>query len=87
MFEIIYADDWDKYFKKMNKELQIKIWKKIQQLKELEGIRHLKKGLPYFVVETNQYRITFKQENNKRIIYFAGNHKQYEKWYLSLMKG
>ena len=28
----------------------------------------------------------YKKEENKRIIYFAGSHKQYEKWYLSLMK-
>lgn len=86
MYELDYADDWDKYFKKMNKDVQIKIWKKIEQLKEIDKIRHMKLGLPYFVVETNQYRISFKQQGNKRIIYFTGNHKQYEKWYLSLMK-
>jgi hypothetical protein len=86
MYKLDYVNDWDKYFKKMNKELQLKIWKKTQQLTKLEQPRHMKLGLPYFVVETNQYRITFKQENKKRMIYFVGNHKQYEKWYLSLMK-
>jgi len=55
--------------------------KKIQQLKTLAKARHLKKGLPYFVVETGQYRICFKEEGNLRTIHFAGNHKQYQKWY------
>jgi len=86
MYELDYKDDWDKYFKKMNKEMQLKIWKKIEQLKELESARHLKLGLPFFVVETNQYRITFRQIGNTRTIWFAGNHKQYEKWYLNLIK-
>jgi len=86
MYEITYSEGWDDYFKKMNQDLQTKIWKKIQQLKELEGIRHLKKGLPYFVVEIGQNRICFKEENNVRRIDFAGNHKQYEKWYMSLMQ-
>jgi len=86
MYELEYKEDWDKYFKKMNKELQIKIWKKIQQLKELESARHLKLGLPFFVVETSQYRITFRQIGKTRTVWFAGNHKQYEKWYLSLMR-
>ena len=86
MHELAYSEGWDEHFKKMNQDVQRKIWKKIQQLKELEGIRHLKKGLPYFVAEVGQYRICFKQENNIRRIDFAGNHKQYEKWYLSLMK-
>ena len=79
MYELDYKEDWDKYFKKMNKEMQTKIWKKIQKLKELESARHLKLGLPFFVVETNQYRITFKQIEGVRTIWFVGNHKQYEK--------
>lgn len=86
MYELDFKEDWDKYFRKMNKELQTKIWKKIQQLQKLESARHLKSGLPFFVVETSQYRITFRQVGNRRTIWFAGNHKQYEKWYLSLMK-
>ena len=86
MYELAYADDWDKYFKKMNKDIQRKIWKQIQQIKHLEKAKHLKHGLPFFIVETTQYRLDYKKEENKRIIYFVGSHKQYEKWYLNLMK-
>ena len=85
MFELSFSEDWDKFFKKMDKESREKIWKKIQQLKELQTARHLKKGLPYFVLETGQYRICFIEKQNKRTIAFAGNHKQYEKWYSKLM--
>ena len=81
LFELHYADGWDIFYSKMDSSEKERIWKKIQQLKTLEKARHLKKGLPYFVVETGQYRVAFKEEAKKRTIYFAGNHKQYEKWY------
>jgi hypothetical protein len=44
--------------------------------------RHLKHGLDYFVVETGQYRICFKagERREVKVIYFAGTHKDYEKW-------
>ena len=80
MFELDYADDWDFYFRKPDKSEREKTWKKIQQLKHLPSTRHLKHGLPYFVVETGQYRICFEEIGNIRRIMFAGNHKQYEKW-------
>lgn len=81
LFELHYADGWDEFFSKMDSTEQQRIWKKIQRLKTLEKTRHLKKGLPYFVAESGQYRIAFREEGKKRTIYFAGNHKQYEKWY------
>jgi len=81
LFELDYIDDWDIYYSKMDKTEQLRIWKKIQQLKALAKARHMKKGLPYYVVETGQYRICFKEEGKKRTIHFAGNHKQYKKWY------
>ncbi len=81
LFELHFADGWDFFYSKMDSTEKERLWKKIQQLKTLEKPRHLKRGLPYFVVETGQYRITFKEEGNKRTVYFAGNHKQYEKWY------
>jgi len=83
LFELHYADNWDVFYSKMDSAQKHRIWKKIQQLKTLERVRHLKRGLPYFVVETGQYRIAFKEEGKMRTIYFAGNHKQYEKWYKS----
>jgi len=81
LFELDYIDDWDIYYAKTDTSEKQRIWKKIRQLKTLAKARHLRKGLPYFVVETRQYRICFKEEKNKRTIHFAGNHKQYEKWY------
>ncbi|MBN2127101.1 MAG: hypothetical protein JW703_01775 [Candidatus Diapherotrites archaeon] len=80
MFEIKYEKEWDKYFSKLDNSEKQKIWKKIQELKTIEKTRHLKFGLPFFVIETGQYRICFREKENNREIAFAGNHKQYEKW-------
>lgn len=81
LFELVYADGWDAFYSKMDASEKERIWKKIQQLKTLGKARHLKKGLPYFVVESGQYRVCFKEDGVKRTVFFAGNHKQYEKWY------
>lgn len=80
LFELSFAEEWDEYFKKLDKPEKQKIWAKIQQLKTLQSARHLRHGLPFFVVESGQYRICFEEKNNSRIIMFAGTHKQYEKW-------
>lgn len=84
LFELRFADDWDFFYSKMDSAERNRIWKKIQQLKLLTKARHLKRGLPFFVAESGQYRICFKQEESIRTIYFAGNHKQYEKWCQSM---
>ena len=86
LFELSYADDWDKFFSKMDSSIRRILWKKIQQLKTLPKARHLKKGVPIFVVETGQNRVCFREKNKTREILFAGNHKQYQKWYSDLMK-
>ena len=81
MYEIKYAEGWDEHFSKFDKNIQSKIVKKIQKLKEQTNSRHLGHGMPYFVEENGQNRICFKEENNFRRITFIGTHKQYEKWY------
>ena len=81
LFELDFAEDWDKFFKKLDKNEREKIWKKIQKLKSPQTSRHLRHGLPFFVVESEQDRIAFKEKEKIREIMFAGNHKQYEKWY------
>ena len=82
MFKLTYAEGWDRHFSKFDNSLKQKIWKKIQQIKILANPRHLKHGEPFFVEETGQFRICFEQmAANTRQIVFAGNHKQYEKWY------
>ncbi len=81
-YNLIYKPGWDKHFSKMDKSIQIIIWKKIQQQKNETKTRHLKHGVEFYVVEAGQYRIAIKvNENDKtKQIHFVGDHKQYEKW-------
>lgn len=81
MFELGFADGWDEHYRKMDSTEKQRIWKKIQQLKTLPKARHLKQGVPIFVVESGQNRICFREKEKTREILFAGNHKQYQKWY------
>lgn len=81
MYQIKFVEGWDKYFSKLDNSEKERIWKKIMQLKTLQKIRHLKHGLPFFVLESGQYRVAFEEKQKIREIMFAGNHKQYEKWY------
>ena len=84
MFGLRFVTGWDIHFSKMDSTEQQRIWKKIQQLKSLGKARHLKHGVPIFVSESGQYRICFREKQTIREILFAGNHKQYEKWYKSI---
>ena len=81
MFKLVFAEGWDGDFEKLGSSEKERIWKKIQQLEFLPKARHLKHGLPFFVAESGQHRICFEEKGETRIIVFAGNHKQYEKWY------
>jgi len=81
LFELGFADSWDHHCPKMDSAEKRRIWKKIQQLKTLLKARHLKQGIPIFVVESGQNRICFREKEKTREILFAGNHKQYKKWY------
>ena len=81
MFELVFTEGWDKYYIKLDNATREIIWKKIQQLKTKQAARHLKHGLPFFVVESGQHRICFEEKQTMRIVVFAGTHKQYEKWY------
>jgi len=82
LFELTYAEGWDRHFSKFDNSVKQKIWKKIQQIKILVNPRHLRHGEAFFVEEAGQYRICFEQAGaGTRRITFVGNHKQYEKWY------
>ncbi len=85
MYKIDFIDEWDRHFKKFDKNIQQIIIKKIEKQTEGTKTRHLKLGIDFYVVELGQYRIAIKIEEEKRIkeIWFVGNHKQYEKWYKS----
>jgi len=86
LFRLDYDKGWDKFFSKMDSSVQKMLWKRIQKLKTLKKARHLKRGLPYFVIAVGQYRIGFIEEKGTRTIAFVGNHKQYQKWYIALEK-
>jgi len=55
---------------------------KNQKILEFPKKRHLKKGARFFVDEIGQNRIIYRvfEENKKVRFYFAGNHKEYERW-------
>ena len=83
MYKIEFDKEWDKYFEELPKDMQIRIWKKINKIKEGISSRHLGHGIGYFVAEIGQYRICYKSFENEKIVrfYFAGKHKDYERWY------
>lgn len=87
-YSIRYEPGWDIHYLSMDNSTQIKIYKKILQLKKPLKGRHLKFGVPCFVEEVGQYRIVYKQLDELQIrkIIFVGDHKQYEQWYKSVMK-
>lgn len=88
MYALEYRTWWDLYFKKFDKSTQEKIIKKIEKQKEKMKTRHLRQGIEFCVAECSQYRIALKidEKNKIKTIYFVGNHKQYEKWYLSFIQ-
>jgi len=81
-WKLVYRKDWDKNFKKFDKETQKRILKKIKQMKQPLMARGLKTSKA-LIEEVGQYRIAFYQNEEKHLkeIHFVGNHKQYEKWY------
>ncbi len=81
MFQIDFAEEWYKYWKKVPKNLNTLLLNRLKNLKEERTFRHLKLGLPYFVMEIDQYRVCFIEENQLRTLVFIGDHKEYEKWY------
>ena len=87
MYNLDYHPKWKEYFENLPENVKIRAIKRINFILENPTRqRHLKYGLPYFVVEFGQYRITYKvlESEQKIIFYFVGNHKEYEKWYSSL---
>ncbi len=82
MFELEFDEKWDEYFLSLDKSIQIRIYKKIKQIKHGLSSKHMQKGLPYFKENVGQYRITYVEfsETKIRRLYFVGTHKEYEKW-------
>ncbi|MEW6329519.1 MAG: hypothetical protein AB1468_05375 [Candidatus Micrarchaeota archaeon] len=81
-YKLEFARGWEGYFEKLDRSMQERVWRKIQQLKTTTYARHLKKGLPFYVSEIGQYRPCYTIDEKKKIkvVYFVGDHKEYEKW-------
>lgn len=67
----------------LDKSIRETLLKRIKRMEKEPPGRHLKKGFPFFVVESGGFRIAYKCDELKKekIIFFIGNHKSYEKWY------
>ncbi len=85
-FEILFKDSALEEFLKLDKSIRIRIGKKIKQMERADlKTRHLRSGIPFFVLEVGQYRICFSINvaRMEKTVYFIGNHKDYERWYKS----
>jgi mRNA-degrading endonuclease RelE of RelBE toxin-antitoxin system len=80
IYDIIFADNWERYFSALDNSIKRKILHKIEQMKEKPPGRHLRFGADFFVEEMGQYRILYAVDGNLKVIYFAGTHKDYEKY-------
>ena len=86
-YRIILHPDAKESLDEMDKSVRLQILKKIHQLERDDlTSRHLKHGLPFFVEEPGQYRICFTidEAEKTKTVWFAGDHKQYQKWFSSL---
>ncbi len=85
-YSIVWKISAQERFLAMEKTIRIRISRKIAKLSEVQkSSRHLRSNLPFFVEEVGQYRICFEidETTQSKIIYFVGDHKEYEGWYKS----
>lgn len=82
-WKIEYLPGWDEFFKKFDKPIREQILKKFDQMEQPLSARSLHSSNRVQIEEVGQCRIAFIQDEKIRtkIIYFVGNHKQYENWY------
>jgi hypothetical protein len=84
-YDLSFEPGWDRLFVKMDKTVQIRVYKKILQLKTGVQGRHLEHGVSFFVKEVAGWRIVYSSDEPSRMrkIYFVGSHKDYETWHHS----
>ncbi len=82
MYALQFTPEWNACFEKLDKDIQHRIWKKVIQIEEGLPGRHMKHGLDYYVEEVGQYRICYREFEEKKVrwLHFVGDHKEYEKW-------
>lgn len=79
-YEVGLHEDAERELEKLDHSIKEKLIKRMARMREEEPGRHLHHGLPYFVEEVGQYRIAYTCHGNEKTVYFAGSHKDYEKW-------
>ncbi len=82
-YSVGFQEDAKKQLLVMDFSIREMLIKRIARMQDEPSGRHLKSGLPYFVERAGQYRIVYTCDEKKKekIIYFVGDHKEYEKWY------
>ncbi len=81
-WRIEYRDGWDTHLYGFSHDIQDRILKKIEQMKQPlqgRGLQHSR----FLVEEVGDYRVAYSldETNRTKEIHFVGSHKQYEKWY------
>lgn len=81
-YGIEFHEDWYGYFSRLDKAVKKRVVKKILQLQGDIPARHLKQGSLFYVSEIGQYRLCYTIDEKKKlkVVYFVGDHKEYEKW-------
>lgn len=82
-YQISFSTLAEVQFLKLDKSIKERISKRIQHMTIEPTGRHLHHGLGFFVIGLGQYRIVYKVKNTIKVIFFVGNHKEYEKWFRS----
>ncbi|MFH0906463.1 MAG: hypothetical protein V1824_03945 [archaeon] len=84
MYILEFTEEFEKEYNKLDLFLRKKIYNKALELLEPDISRkHLKYGLPYFVLKIDKSsRLIYNLESNKVIcIKYFNTHKEYEKWF------
>ena len=81
-YSLTFHEKWDRYFQDLDQSVQKRLFKRILRLQGKTPARHLRHGLPYFVLESGQYRICFTRDEKKKEVklFFAGTHTDYKRW-------
>ena len=74
-------EDAAKMLEGLDASVRARLIKRIARMRSEPPGRHMAHGLDFFVEEAGQYRIVYTVEGDSKIVYFAGRHKDYEKWY------